>query len=454
MPARPRGGPTGEEPPARVDWVLAGRALVRGRLQPVEIGIDDEGRITRVARRVDSDQRTDVGDAVILPSATDLHVHFRDPGPPDAPESLAGGTLGAACGGVATVGEMPNTEPPVTTPERLAAKADRVAGRAYVDVLLFAALAPGVPVPALGRAAGGFKLYLAPTTGIPDPAGPAELGPLLAAAAETQLAVAVHAEDPSHFHAPGSASSVESWDAARPAHAERNAVERLLAAAPPALRLHVAHVTTPEVAGRLRAAGHSFESSAHHLLLADRKGADARFKVNPPLRTESERHELWNAFAAGEVPCLASDHAPHSLEAKAKPFAEAPSGMPGVETTLPLLLEKVRAGDLALATLLGAACDRPARWVGLPQGRIAPGHRANLLIVDFRRRATVRARDLHAACGWTAFEGFPAIFPRDHYVDGRRVLEDGEFVGSPRGRVVRPDYARGGRGSREPGQGV
>ena len=165
--------------------------------------------------------------------------------------------------------------------------------------------------------------------------------------------------------------------------------------------------------------------------------------MNPPLRTEGERRELWEAFCRGEVPILASDHAPHPRDAKELPFERAPSGVPGVETMLPLLLARVRSGELELATLVSAACDRPARWLGQPQGRIAVGHRANLIVVDFKLRSKVEGKRLHSPCGWTPFEGWEGIRPREHYRDGERIVEDGEFVGRPTGRVVRPEYALG-----------
>jgi dihydroorotase len=195
------------------------------------------------------------------------------------------------------------------------------------------------------------------------------------------------------------------------------------------------------VAQRLSAAGHSFEVTPHHLLQAAGKGTDPRWKVNPPLRDEADRAALFEEFRSGRVPCLASDHAPQSRESKELPFERAPSGVPGVETMLPLLLEACRLGTVPLPVLIAAACDHPARWLGMPVGRIAPGHRADLLVIDFRDRATVRARDLHAPCGWTPFEGRSAVFPRHHFLHGEPIVEDGEYVGRPTGRVVRPDYA-------------
>lgn len=436
---RQRSEPTGEDRPSTV-LVLAGRAWIGGRLQSVEIAIGQDGRIRSVGKVRGGAPRHDVGQAVILPAATDLHVHFREPGGPAEAETIASGTIAAAAGGVALVGEMPNTVPAVTDPDVLREKAARVPGRAAVDVLLYAAPTVARARPALARVAGAFKLYMSPTTGIPAPPPRQSVPALLDDLAARGLPLTVHAEDPDRFETAGPARSLAEWNAHRPARAESAALE-LLSRAPPTLRLHIAHLTSASEIPALRAAGTSFEVTPHHLLLSTASPLGARGKVNPPLRSEAERARLWSAFCRGEVPCVASDHAPHPAGEKELSFDRAPSGVPGVETLLPLLLARVRAGELALPTLIGAACDRPARWFGQPIGRIAPGHRAHLLVVDFRARAPLEGRRLHSACGWTPFEGWEAIRPREHYRDGVRIVEGGEYVGAPTGRVVRPEFA-------------
>jgi dihydroorotase len=434
-----RAAPRSETPTA---LILAGRALVRGRLQHVEIAIDDLGRIQSIGKIRGGAPRHDVGEAVILPAATDLHVHFREPGGPAEAETITSGTIGAALGGISLVGEMPNTRPAVTDQESWERKSDLVLGRAAVDVLLFAAPTVPAALESLSRHAGAFKVYLSPTTNIEEVPSSAELRSLWDRLAELRLPVSVHAEDPTRFASAGRATSPAEWNGQRPVAAEEAAVAGLLRA-PSSLRLHAAHVTTTDSARKLTTAGLSFEVTPHHLLLSERSGGDARFKVNPPLRSESDRRELWQAFQRGEVPIVASDHAPHPRDQKELPFDRAPSGVPGVETLLPLLLAKVRAGELDLAVLLASACDRPARWFGQALGRLAPGHRANLLVVDFTRRTKVEARGLRSPCGWTPFEGWEAIRPREHYRDGERIVEGGEYVGRPVGRVVRPEYAAG-----------
>ncbi len=421
--------------------ILAGRTLLRGRLEPAEIAIGDDGTILSVGKVRTGAPRRDLGEGVVLPAATDLHVHFRDPGGSADVETLATGTVGAALGGVGTVGEMPNTRPVVVDADLVAEKAARVRGRCAVDVLIYA-VAPLRPSPTLARAAGGFKLFLSPTTAADTAVPMEEVGARLGAVGDLGLPLVVHAEDAARFSADVVPSDPESWNAARPAEAERRAIAAL-ADPPPALRLHVAHVTTPGGAAELRARATCFEATPHHLLLSDRSGADARFKVNPPLRAEPDRRALWEMFRRGEVPCLASDHAPHALAEKSRPFAQAPSGVPGTQTMLPLLLARVRAGELPLDVLVRAACDRPARVLGQPTGRVAPGHRANLIVVDFKARTHLEGRRLTSPSGWTPYEGWEAILPREHYRDGERIVADGEYVGRPTGRVVRPEYAPG-----------
>jgi dihydroorotase len=406
----------------------------------VEIAIGADGRIVSVGRVRGGGPRHDVGDSVILPAATDLHVHLRDPPGIAGVENFESGTTAAAIGGVGLVGEMPNTSPPVVDAGGIDAKARRAIGRASVDVLLYADAVASVDPAAVARTAGAFKLYLSPTTGLARAPPLAEVPEILRRLAPCALPVSVHAEDPGLFPPGRIAQGPTDWNACRPPAAELAAIDAL-AGAPPALRLNVAHVTTLAAVRRAREVAGACEATPHHLLLSDRSGNDARFKVNPPLRTDEERRGLWDAFCRGEVPLLASDHAPHAPDEKARPFAEAPSGVPGVETMLPLMLARVRAGELGLPTLLAAACDRPARWFGQPMGRIAVGHRANLLVVDFRRRTSIEGRRLHSACRWTPFEGREAIFPVEHYRDGERIVEDGEHVGGAVGRVVRPEFA-------------
>jgi dihydroorotase len=449
MPARARGtlrrkAAKGEEtqrgktatPPAPA-VVYEGRIYHRGKIVSAEIGTDDDGIIMAVAKVLRGGERRNFGEAVLLPSAIDLHTHFRDPGPPGEVENIDSGTTQAALGGVGTVVDMPNTQPPTTTLERLMDKIDRIRARACVDVLPYAALLPGTNVEALGKVASGFKLYLAQTTGdlaIPPDTNIVEL---LSKASRTGLPIHVHAEDPLKFPSGSTPSDTDGWDRSRPMDSEISAIEKL-ALHPPEARLLVAHATSAEALHKALAVGACVEATPHHLLLSASTFGGPLNKVNPPLRPESVRKALWEEFKKGSVPVLASDHAPHSLSRKSLPFSEAPSGMPGVETMIPLMLERVRSQDLPLSTFVNVSSRHAALFLGLHRGRLEKGCEANFIAVDFRKRKRIRASELHAPCGWTPFEGWEAIFPEEHYLRGTRIVEGGEFVGGSKGQVVRP----------------
>jgi dihydroorotase len=426
------------------ELVVAGRTWLDGKLRPVEIGVDGSGRIRRVGRSLrDTGHRLDFGESVLLPAATDVHVHFRDPDGPDPAESFLTGTEGAALGGVGAVGEMPNTRPPVEDRDRWEEKAALARGRIAVDVVLYGSAQSPAAIRSLAPVAGALKLYLAPTTDVAELPSD-RLPEVLATAADSGLPLSVHAEWPPAF-APSSdpPTSTEGWNSSRPPGAERAAVDHLLRA-PTSLRLHIAHATLAETVTRVADSGVSCEATPHHLLLRARSDGDAFTKTNPPLRSETDRRALWDRFAAGAIPLLASDHAPHHAATKEVPFPKAPSGVPGVQTMVPLFLELVRSGDLALPVLLATAMDRPARWFGLPMGRLAPGHWANLIAVDFRHGRRIEGRHLRSPAGWSPFEGRRAIFPHGHIRRGVVLVEDGEFVGPRVGAVVRPEFVSHG----------
>jgi dihydroorotase len=133
---------------------------------------------------------------------------------------------------------------------------------------------------------------------------------------------------------------------------------------------------------------------------------------------------------------IGSDHAPHTIEDKEREFDTAPSGMPGVETTVPMLLAMVKKGSLPLEVLVRAMAERPAEIFGLNKGAIEEGKDADLIVVDPRAVAGIKVNNLHSKCGWTLFEGYDAIFPRATYVRGRAVVEDGDIAGEREGRDV------------------
>ncbi len=410
--------------------ILRGRVFYRGRIEPLDIGVDERGKIAAIRKVLDGGDVEDHGDLLILPGGVDLHVHLREPGMTEK-EDFASGTRSAAIGGVTTVVDMPNTKPPVTGRDALSSKAARVRGKAAVDYGLYAAPQTGDAVVGL-REATAFKVYMAESTGglqIDEEA----LGSVLAAAAPEKKLVVAHAEDARRF-VPGPAADLVGHTRARPKEAEVDAI-RLLAKLRGEAALHIAHVTCVAALDAVPE-GVTTECTPHHLLLDVTKPLKAFGKVNPPLRGPEDRAALWDAFATGRVDIVATDHAPHTREEKEEPFDEAPSGLPGVATSLPLLLRKVRSEDLSLERFVDATASRPAELLGLPKGRIEVGRDADLVVVDARHVVKITPRRVRYKCGWTPFEGMETVFPKTVYLRGERIVEDGEPIAEGAGAPI------------------
>lgn len=425
------------------DLVIAGLLALPSGLTKAALGIDlDSGRIEAVKKQFTGKRTVDLGDRLVMPGAIDVHVHFRDPGATKA-EDWASGTRAAALGGVTTVIDMPNTTPATLDLEALSDKFRHARRKACVDFGLWAGAKPGSSFRHLPGAS-GLKLFLAPTTG-DVPAFPrAELPAALEAAAKAGVPVAVHAEDPERFRrAAQPPRTLEEHDRARPAEAEAAGIAAILAARNDAAQkphLHVCHVTGVPALEALREHEGTFGLTPHHLLLDARSKLGARAKVNPPLRAPEHRAALLEALADPRA-VLESDHAPHRPEEKDEAFEHAPSGVPGVDTMLPLMMARAMRDEMPVARLVDLAVTRPARVMGLATGRFEPGMPADFAVFSRRDRREVRAS--HSKCGWTPFAGLEAVYPSHVARRGAFVVEDGEFVGGEGvGEFVRPGLPR------------
>ena len=228
----------------------------------------------------------------------------------------------------------------------------------------------------------------------------------------------IHAEE----IAPSPDDSLGSHDMARPASGELRAVEAVRNCNTAGCRLHFCHMSTKSAVG---AASGSVEVTPHHLFLSlGTSGTDNAFcKVNPPIRTEKERKDLWSVWERIDV--IASDHAPHTRTDKEQPFAAAPSGIPGVETMVPLLLAEVLNRKISLHDVIRKTSANPSALLGIPR-RFSPGDRGDFAVYP-KDAAPVDPDQLHSKCGWTPFEGLPAVFPRLVVMGGTVVYQEGEF---------------------------
>jgi dihydroorotase len=385
----------------------------------------------------------------VLPGVIDAQVHFREPGLTHK-EDLATGTAAAVLGGVTAVLEMPNTDPPTTTAAALADKVARLRGRARCDVGFFVGASPG-NAGELGQLEGqpgcaGVKVFMGSST-----------GSLLVADDEALAAVFAHGARRIALHAEDEPRLLErrhlAVAAADPiAHPEWRDVETALRATWRAValarrfgrRVHVLHVTTADECALLEGCKDiaTFEIPPQHLTLAapecyQRLGT--RAQMNPPIRDATHQAGLWAAIASGACDLIATDHAPHTLEEKAKPYPSSPSGMPGVQTMIPLMLDHVAAGRLSLERLIDLTSAGPARVWGLAaKGRLAVGFDGDLTLVDLSARRTIRAADQASRCGWTPFDGVEVTgWPVATVVRGHVVMRDGQLTGDPVGRALR-----------------
>lgn len=385
---------------------LPGRGLVDGC-----VGIGDDGRIAAVRKVLRGDEHIRVR-GMVLPAALDMHVHFREPGLTHK-EDWTSGSAAAACGGVTAVVEMPNTRPPTDSPAALREKAALAARGSLVDFGLAVAVQRGsVREPWFGDLpVAAWKLYPYGMTWDDFRATAAEV------VAARRRPLVVHAEHPGRL---GDAPLRELADHTRN---RADAEAACLPGLPASPWLHVAHLSS-EAGLRALPVHATAEVTPHHLLLNLDAGLGLAGKVDPPLRTRADNAALWAAFRAGRPAILASDHAPHLPEEKGSDAP--PSGLPGVETMVPLMLHHVATGKLELGRLVNAMAEAPANRLGLERGRITVGQPADLLAVDLRAGRRIRADALHSRAGWTPYDDREAVFPQRVWRRGTLVAADSE----------------------------
>ena len=414
-----------------IEKVITGRAFVDGELRYTEIGISD-GRIVTVGRLVSGgDERIDMGSSrIILPGFTDPHVHLRDPGM-TAKEDFSTGTLSAVHAGVTCVLDMPNTKPPVTDMTTLMDKKAAIRGRSHVDYGLFAAVTPNINAKMLAPLVPGFKLFMGSTTGNILLNDDEELVPAVTNALSTGKRVSVHAEDDSLI-SKETENCTRDHLRNRPAKAEWNAISRL-ASHFKGQRINICHLTTSEGLDMARAAGFTTEVTLHHMMFDVDRCPGAEYKVNPPIRDIAARDALFRRFTAGDIGMIGTDHAPHTVEDKAQEFDAAPGGIPGVETTMPIIMNMVRKDVIPLDLAVRMGAQNPGEAFGLRKGRIAPGYDADFAIFDMSESRRIQVSSLHSKCGHSPYGGMEGVFPDTVIIRGEVQVQDGEFCGERKG---------------------
>jgi len=384
----------------------------------------------------------------VLPGAIDSQVHFREPGN-EHKEDLETGSRAAILGGVTAVFEMPNTAPPTTTRAAIADKLARAKHRMHCDYAFYVGATPA-NVGALAEletlpGVCGVKAFLGSSTGTLLLNKPEDI---LAALKAGRRRMAVHSEDEDRliarkqFAERGRPQTHPVWRDVETARASTERVLRLARAA--GRRLHVLHVTTGDEIPLLAAAKDiaTAETTPQHLTLSapecyERLGSYAQ--MNPPIRDESHRQALWAAVREGVIDVIGSDHAPHTREEKDRTYPDTPSGMPGVQTLVTILLDHVAKGNLTLERFVDLTASGPQRIFGIAgKGRIARGYDADFTIADLKLTRTIENSWIASRCGWTPFDGMKTTgWPVATVLRGKVAMRDGALVSPSGGAPIR-----------------
>lgn len=420
--------------------LLQGGTVVTDRGMAAQDLFVQDGRVLE-GDGTDATERIDAQGKLLLPGLIDCHVHFRDPGLTHK-ATMASEAFAARAGGVLTVCEMPNTVPPTVTVAALADKVRRAALINDCDIRFFFGMTEAIHLATfrelmessaeesqrLRSRVCGVKLYLDHSTGN-QKAADEVIADVFAACAQLDVVLVAHCEDPATNAA--AALQLQRTDIAahslrRPAQAEVIAVENAIALARThGTKLHVAHLSTEGALDAVKKAKEeglpvTCEVTPHHLFLTtdDYETLGTRGKMNPPLRSTEHRDALWRGIEHGIVDCISTDHAPHTLEEKEiTPPLDAPSGVPGVETMVPLLLS-VAGGRwphpsshspvlrFTYQDIVRLCFTHPNDIFSLGKEPLVPGACPSVLMIDPAKQWTIRGQELHSACKWTPFEGW------------------------------------------------
>src|SRR5437762_1646400 len=438
------------------DLVIRGGSVVSPDcVTDASIAIKD-GAIVRVGSEATMPSARETLDARglhVLPGAIDVHVHFRDPGYPHK-EDFASGTAAAACGGVTTIFDMPNTIPPTGSAQELAAKHRIAAGKAHVDFGLYGLLGEDTieHVPALvDGGVVGFKLYMGNTFGkIPSPSTGAMLE-AFEVVAPTGKRISLHAETNSimerretRLREAGGTDPL-SHLASRPAVVAIEAVSRgVVLAEWTGARIHILHISSadelrPLREAKLRGVDITGETCPHYRRFDEQAYADHRsvIRVNPPVRERHHQDGLWQGLYDGTIDMIATDHASHTPAEKLRnDIWTVDCGFPGVETQMPLMLTQVRAGRLSLCDYVRLTSTKPAKAFGLypAKGALLPGSDADITLVDLNREDTIAAAHFQSRSKITPFEGMKVTgMPIHTLVRSRFIMKDRQIVGESKG---------------------
>lgn len=418
----------------------------------VEAGLAiDKGRILKIAKETNlphASEKLDMKGKIVLPGLIDPHVHLRDQ-QLAYKEDFFSGTSAAAAGGVTLVIDMPNNKPVTMSATSLKERMRLAETQAVVNVAFHSAFPESLEeIPRIVKqGAVAFKLYLSQKIGGLDIEDDDALLRAFSKAGKMKVPVSVHPEDKKTLEIikrevqQAGRRDVDAYLKVHSPDAELKAVQHITQLAQKTnVHIHFCHVSSAEGLNAILTTKNmglpvSCEATPHHLLLSSKHLKHYRTiaVMDPPLRTEKDVETLWKALRQGLIDAVASDHAPHTIEEKnAESVWEIKPGIPGLETTLPLLLTQVNEGRLAMSDLIRVASKRPAEIFHLrDRGSLAEGCWADLVVVDLKRKYRIDSSNFYSKAKYSPFDGWKVRGkPIKTFVNGQLVMDDGEIVAS------------------------
>ena len=436
--------------PSSFDLILKnGKCFIDGQLKTTDIGISD-GIIKIISNnQVSSSQKIlDVSNLIVLPGIIDTQVHFREPGSTDT-EDLETGSKSAVLGGVTSVFEMPNTNPPTSSQAEFKRKLSLAANRMYCNYAFYFGATPDniEDLKKLNNLEGccGVKLFVGSSTGNLLVKDEDDIEKVIS---NSSKIISIHSEDEDilnirkRFIKKGDVRSHPIWRNEECAISSTRKVVKI--AERNNKKIHILHVTTKEEVEFLsRYKGNvTFEITPQHLTLSspecyEKLGTLAQ--MNPPIREKKHQDKLWKAIVDDIVDVIGSDHAPHKMTNKKKEYPQTPSGMPGVQTLVPIMLNHINNEKLTLDKFVKLVCEKPSKIFNIKnKGYIKEGFDADLTIVDMNMKKTIQNEWIASKCGWTPFDGYEVKgFPVGTIVNGKTMVWEGKLIEKANGKPLK-----------------
>jgi len=400
--------------------ILNGKIFFNGKLIQKNLFLE-EGKISEItSKKMPAEETINAKGKIILPGAIDCHVHFREPGMTHKGD-WSSESRAAACGGITTVIEMPNTIPATSTVEALKEKKEIAGKKSYCNYgIHFGAEKENLSEIEKAKGIASIKVFMGASTGNLLIEDAETLEKVFMAAKKLNRIVTLHAEEEQIIRENTEKAKRNGWNSVkyhnkiRSSEAEVKAIKKALELQERiGNKMHFCHVSTAQGMKLIDKAKKqskkiSCEVAPHHLFLHEGKLKELKNygKMNPPLREKKDCAALWKALDAGTVDLIATDHAPHTREEKEKDYWSAPSGVTGVETMLPLMLNAVNEKKISLQRMMELTAQNPCKVYGIKsKGFIAKGFDADLIVVDLKKEQKIKGEELKCKCGWSPFEG-------------------------------------------------